>query len=1634
VFDFIDTFDTDSFGTDWDLLGTGGPTSTFPGGTTPPYVDTANSRAVLDNGDGIQTQTFTTDRPTTIESKWQSDSSANIMFNLGFRNDPGSSPLDNDDYQSLMEAAGAVLRLCSPSCTNFGPSIANPLSTNTWYINKLFLTASVVQGEADELDGNQITATGIGDSDYTTGKISLDADFSGSGTPRTLVDWVRVRQHTATEPTGSVSGENQNIVFCDGSNCNQLLSVAYQNTTTATATTIPHDLGFVNLKLNYNYYLLLLDAFEYVAAGPSITLIDPDNGPVTGGTLVTVTGSDFVDGAIVTFDGTDATITSFINSTTLNAVTPAHAAGAVDVTVTNPDTQSDTATGGFTYTALPPQTCSFIKIDNEYHHSLGIKADGTVWAWGANNYGQLGDETTTTAETPVQVHGAGGIGFLQNVVAVAAGDSMSFALKSDGTLWAWGRNNFGQLGDGTNTDSPVPVQVSISGYVTDIQSGFTYGVALKSDGTVWTWGLDAFENLGNGAGNSPSNTPAQVSGLTTVTVISAGGNQSFAIKSNGQVWAWGYNGPGQLGIGNNSNQGTPQQVTSPTNITTISTNGAHTLALKNDGTVWESGDLDPDNLGTVTFTETNTFTQISGVSNVAIISAGLYDSYTVKTDGTFWDWGLNAYGQLGNGTTTDSITPGQITSLTGTTIIGGGFNYADAIITDAVTYQWGSSYIGASLVSSVPVLMGEDCTSPNSGPPEGGTTVTINGFNFVSGATVSFGGTSASSVIFVNSTTLTAVTPIHIAGTVNIVITNPDTQALTYTNLFTFIAPPPTVTLVTPDNGTTSGGTAVTITGTNFADSAAGPNPYDGTVTFGSTTATSVIFVNSTTLTAVTPLHTAGAVSVIVTNSDLQSNAANTAYTYITPPPIVACGPETFTAVSSSGAIKSDNTIWLWGGLLGDGTFDQRYAPGQLSGVTDATYIYRGATTFYITTGGDLWAFGANNGSGQLGDGTTDNTYTPVQVSGMTSGVVMAQSSVFHSIALKSDGSVWTWGNNSSGQLGDGTNNESHVPIPVPSLTSNVVAVSASQSFSSLALKDDGTVWAWGYNSSGQLGNGTTANSNVPVQVVDTSDPSGFLQDAVAITAGADYSVALKSDGTVWTWGNNSSSQLGYGVGNSSTANQIPSFTNVTAISSGQYYHTVALKGDNTVWEWGFSIFGDGGAGGETQSAVPIQVIGLTDVTAIAGGPANGHALKTDGTIWAWGSNSGGLGDGTTINRTTPVEILRCNIITPMSGPTTGGTAVTIHGSNFVSGATVTFDGIDATSVVVVNSSTITAVTPANAVGPADVKVTNPDTQNDTAIGAFTYYLQTINNGTATVESNPATIDADGTTTSTITVTVYDQFYLPIQGLVVEINDNGNPGDIIYNPVSQRVTTNSSGVATLTVASTRRFTATFTATTDPDGSAFTLTDTADVTFICVISGNEQCAQVNIESELSVSAPDNFSFGTVSAPNEAFSKNDATYILDSNDYVTVTDTRGSSGFNLQVQAAFAGFTDGASHYLPLQNFWVATTAASTGGTQIDGVEYTGSDITPETILAPVDTSGNSLLDAASFTNFGSSLGSGSTFTAPGDPVPIDLMLGGVTGAGRVGAFKQNVNYYLGIPIGQPIGTYNVTLTFTVTDAT
>ena len=274
-----------------------------------------------------------------------------------------------------------------------------------------------------------------------------------------------------------------------------------------------------------------------------------------------------------------------------------------------------------------------------------------------------------------------------------------------------------------------------------------------------------------------------------------------------------------------------------------------------------------------------------------------------------------------------------------------------------------------------------------------------------------------------------------------------------------------------------------------------------------------------------------------------------------------------------------------------------------------------------------------DNVFGQVGDGTTNPALSPVQVQGLQGGVLAIALGGDHGITLKSGGTVFAWGFNSGGQVGDGSTTARLAPKAVSGLSPGITAVAAGDSHN-LALTAAGAVMAWGYNASGQVGDGSTVNRLMPVPV------TGLGSGVVAIAAGGDHSLALKSDGTVVAWGKNDHGELG----DSSTTDRttpvaVVGLTGVKALSAGRQ-HSLALRSDGSVASWGLNSSGQLGDGTTTDQHHAIAVAGLSGVKEIAAGGDHSLCLGGAGAVKAWGDNQfGQVGDASTTDRTTPTSV-----------------------------------------------------------------------------------------------------------------------------------------------------------------------------------------------------------------------------------------------------------------------------------------------------------------------------------------------------------------------------------------------------------
>jgi alpha-tubulin suppressor-like RCC1 family protein len=328
----------------------------------------------------------------------------------------------------------------------------------------------------------------------------------------------------------------------------------------------------------------------------------------------------------------------------------------------------------------------------------------TALGWGLNFWGQLGDGTTTSRGTPGVIPELG-----LNVTAVAGGQSFGVALRNDATVWTWGLNDQGQLGDGT-VWHPTPLQVPNLPAITQISAGLGHVLALGSDGTVWAWGANDQHQVSQGP-EAVIGTPTAVAGITGIVQISAGDDFSLALDNNGDVWAWGANDLAQQGIGSTAFNPYPAQVQDLTAVVQIAAGSDGSLALRSDNTVWTWG----LNLHLINLLPK----QVAGLPiGVSLIAAGGGDFFAVIGNNfEVWSWGNNADGRLGDGTTTNRSTPRPLFLSRVTEIVAAGGHTA-AVKFDGTLWTWGQNISGELGINSTKSFV----ATPTQVPGLSGTT------------------------------------------------------------------------------------------------------------------------------------------------------------------------------------------------------------------------------------------------------------------------------------------------------------------------------------------------------------------------------------------------------------------------------------------------------------------------------------------------------------------------------------------------------------------------------------------------------------------------------------------------------------------------------------------------------------------------------------------------------------------------------------------------------------------------------------------------------------------------------------------------------------------------------------------------
>ena len=636
-----------------------------------------------------------------------------------------------------------------------------------------------------------------------------------------------------------------------------------------------------------------------------------------------------------------------------------------------------------------------VEVAAGFNHAVAVKDDGSVWAWGDNSYGQLGDGTfgaENSRPAPVRVLG------VSDAKHVAAGEFHSLAVTEDGSVWAWGNNADGQLGDGSTKSRIIPIRLGTIGDVGAISAGARHSVAMKNDGSVWSWGLNANGQLGDGTTNSRS-TPARAGTFSDASRISAGHYHTAIVRGvAGTVWTWGANADGQLGDGTRIDRGVPVQALGLDDVREIAAGGHHTVALKSGGSVWTWGDnglaqFDGGDAGRTRPAA------VDGMTSVATISAGRVQTLVRKDDRSVWAWGGNSEGELGNGTLISASRPTAVGAWSGADRFSAGSYMSFALRFDRTVAGAGRN-LGGELGSGTQLFRSTAVVVPR-----------------LSGIVAIAAGDGKSFAVEDNGTLWAwgANNDFSLGNGSNSYSYEPVQVAL---GGFKDVASGREHTLGLGRNGTVYGWgqNAFGQIGDGTLESRRTPGAVPNFASVGEVAAGGF---HSVALTSNRTVWTWG-------RNHRGQLGNGTVVDSAVPAPV-----ESLTGVKSvaaaddySVALKEDGTVWIWGrpqfrfSSADSGANQPR--PVRIASLSEVSKI--AASQFYIVAlkgDGTVWSLGFDD-EGELGDGAAAAQSMPVQAAGL-SDVIAISARNKHTLAMRVDGSVWAWGSNTFAKLGDGT-------------------------------------------------------------------------------------------------------------------------------------------------------------------------------------------------------------------------------------------------------------------------------------------------------------------------------------------------------------------------------------------------------------------------------------------------------------------------------------------------------------------------------------------------------------------------------------------------------------------------------------
>ena len=922
--------------------------------------------------------------------------------------------------------------------------------------------------------------------------------------------------------------------------------------------------------------------------------------------------------------------------------------------------------GEFKNPLTPTQVDKWISVESGNGHTLAINSSGELYAWGKNSLGILGLGNTANQNSPQRV------GSASNWTSVAAGFQHNLAINSRGELYAWGVNGSGALGLGNTTNQSSPQRVGSASNWTSVAAGSNFTLAINSDGELYAWGYN-FQGqlgLGNSGNGTNQNTPQRVGIASNWTSVAAGSNFTLAINSSGELYAWGANGSGQLGLGNTTEQTTPQRVGSASNWNSFEAGGTHTLAINSNGELYAWGSNSFGQLGLNNTTAQTTPQRVGGASNWTAVVAGYYHTLAINSNRELYAWGRNAHGQLGLGNTTNQNTPQRVGSNNNWSSVAGDNGitsaHALAINSNGELYSWGHNStgqlgLGNTTNQSSPQQVSLKCSwNKVSSAFFGYSSFAINS----NGELFACGNNNMGQLGLGNTNNYDDLQRVgNNSDWVQVVSANAHTLALNNKGEiyawgyggFGQLGLGNTSNQTSPQRVGSSSNWVSLTTGhsMSFAINSNGElyawgNNSSGQLGLGNTTnfsspqqigsATNWIFVTAG-VNHVIAINSSGELYAWGNNSSGQLGLGNT--TNQSSPQLVG-SVSNWASVSVGAhhtvAINNLGELYAWGlndyGQLGLGNTTNYTTPQQIGSSNNWTSVTCDTrSNVALKTNGEMYSWGLNN-YGQLGLGDNVDRNSPTKIGNFNNWDKVSVGSGY-GLALNSEGVLFVYGDNTYGQLALGNTKYKETPQRVGS-ASNWSSVAVG-TLHTLAINFNGELYAWGYNANGQLGLGNTTNQNTPQRV-------GSASNWTSVAADGYYSIAINSDGELYAWGSNAHGQLGLGNNiEQSSPQRVGSASNWTSMAAGSH-HTLAINSNGELYTWGRNSFGQLGLGNTTSQNSPQRVGSASNWTSVASGALHTIALNTNGELYAWGYNNyGQLGLGNTTNQSSPQRVGSAN-------------------------------------------------------------------------------------------------------------------------------------------------------------------------------------------------------------------------------------------------------------------------------------------------------------------------------------------------------------------------------------------------------